>query len=267
MNATSKPLDAFEERLLHELRAIVARRAEASPRRRPRLRRWSRGIVAGVAVVCVSGTAGGLALAGTFSGGTINPQAWVDGQRVQPETTLTPDQTASLPILSRPRVASDALDPYDSQVFTNSPAASNGVNVSLSRRVQGFTSGAAWVVPGNAGTVCLVAENAQALAMNSEPGPWMQHTRVAGANGATGCTTDSAISAGWSAGYGGTSQTPGMTFTAGFVPDGVTQVSVTVSGGTTVSLPAYENVYMGELPGAPSTVTFTGPNGPGTLNG
>ena len=42
-------------------------------------------------------------------------------------------------------------------------------NPALARRVSGFTSGAAWLVPGNDSTVCLVAENAQGLAMNSEP--------------------------------------------------------------------------------------------------
>jgi hypothetical protein len=264
MNQTTRPLDGFEERLLHELRDVVAQRAEHAPRWRPRLRRWSRGLAAAAVLVCASGTAGGLALAGTFSSGTIGPQAWVDGQRVTPEAAMTPDQTANLEILRRPRVASDALDAYTSQFFTNSPAAAQGVNVALSRRAQGITNGAAWVIPGNSGTICLNAENAQAVQMNTEPGPWQQHTRVYGASGVTACTTAAAINAGWFAGYASGSDTPGVDYTGGIVPDGVTQVSVGLADGSTITMPVHENVWMGDVPGTPTSVSFNGPNGPVT---
>jgi hypothetical protein len=267
MNTTTgRPLGSFEDRLLRDLREVVMQRAQV-PQRRLWLRRWSRGAVAGVVLACVSGTAGGLALAGTFNGGTISPQAWVDGQRVEPETTVTPDQTASLGILRRSVVASDALDPYDNHVLTDTPAAANGVNVSLARRAQGFTSGAAWVIPGNSGIICLVAENAQAVAMDSEPGPWQDHTRVAGANGVTGCAADSKVTTGWWAGYGFTRDTPGMDFTGGIVPDGVSQVTVTVADGASTSLPVHDNVWMGSVPGAPASISFDGPSGTVTISG
>lgn len=213
-------------------------------------------------VVGASGTMGGLAAAGTLTlgGGTISPQAWVDGQRVQPEPALSPDQSA-LEILRRPRVASDALDAYDSQVFTNSPAASNGVNVDLARRAQGVEGGAAWVLPGNAGNICLVAENEPAVQMNSEQGPWQQHTRVSGANGVTSCTTIGAIDAGWLAGYGYSSETPGVDYTGGIVPDGVSEVIVTIADGRRMTEPVHENTWMGSLPGAPVSVSFAGSTG------
>lgn len=268
MTTTSQPLDSFEERLLQALRAVVvARGGGASNGAGRRIPRWSRGVVASVTVCCTLGTFGGLAVAGTFSGGTIGPQAWVDGQRVLPEATITPDQNSSLAVLSLAPSTSDALDPYDSQALTNSPAASDGANVALSRRVVGFSSGAAWVVPANDGIVCLVAENAEALQMHSEPGPWQQESRVPGANGATSCTAASAVGSGWSAGYSTTSDTPDLDFTAGFVPAGVDTVSVTTTSGSTIALPVYENVYMGEVPSTTVSVGFQGPSGLVTLSG
>jgi hypothetical protein len=184
-------------------------------------------------------------------------------------------------MLARPVTPSDALDAFDSQVLTNSPAAGYGANPALARRVHGFTNGAAWIVPANDGDICLIAENAQALAMNSEPGPWQHHTRVPGANGASNCTSASAVTTGWLAEYGYTRETPGMAFTAGLVPDDVTQVTVTSASGT-ATLPIHENVNMGEVPDAPLltsaggrtmpipgrlTATFDGPNGPVTIGG
>jgi hypothetical protein len=252
------------EELGAQLYAAASTRSRRWLGRRPRSPRRARWLpVALFVLVGASATMGGLAAAGTLGGGTIGPQAWVDGQRVQPEAAPTPDET-QLAILRRPRTAADALDAYDSQVFTNTPAAGDGVNVDLSRRVSGVSSGAAWVVPGNGGTICLVAENAQGLEMNSEPGPWDHHTRVPGANGSTACTTIEAIDAGWIAGYGFTSQTPGMSFTGGIVPDGVATVTVALSGGTQVTEVVHDNTWFAEVAGTPVSVSFTGPDGPVT---
>jgi len=243
--------------------ASVAADARHPLRRRLRALHRARWVPLGLFVVVgASATMGGLAVAGTLSGGTINPQAWVDGQRVAPEAALSPDQS-TLEILRRPRVASDALDAYDSQVFTNSPAASTGANVDLSRRAQGVATGAAWVLPGNDGNICLVAENEQGLEMNSEPGPWQQHTRVSGANGVSSCTTIAAIDAGWIAGYGYSSETPGVDFSGGIVPDGVSQVIVTLADGQHVPEPVHENTWMASVPGAPVSVSFTSAGGSG----
>jgi hypothetical protein len=222
-----------------------------------------------IALLCVSGTVGGLALAGTFGGQRISPQQWVDGQRVRPAVAITPAQSADLGILRRPRVASDALLPWDAFSVTHTPMAANGVNPSLSRRAVGFASGAAWVIAGN-GTICLIADNAQGLAMASEqlaPGSTTPKNiaRIPGADGATGCTTDSSAAKGWSAGTGGTRESPGMIFTAGIVPDGVAAVTVSVTGRGSLSLPVHENVYMAEIHGWPSSVSFTGPAGPVTI--
>jgi hypothetical protein len=248
--------------------AALAADQRGGTRRRLGHGRWARRpLVLAIILVGASGGVAGLALAGTFNGGTISPKAWTNGQRVQPAATITAQQSADLAILRRPHVASDALDPYDSWTLTDSPAGgAQGVNVSLSRRAQGFTSGAAWVIPANDDIVCLVAENAQALQMNSEPG-WSPSTpvaRVPGASGVTSCTPVSAIYNDWSAGYASGRDTPGESFTGGIVPDGVSQVTVQTTGGTTVTLPVHENVWMGDVPGAPTSVNYNVPIAPAT---
>jgi hypothetical protein len=264
--------DPFE--MLHDdlvrVGALAAHRSAAGSRRRAWSRYWlRRPLVLAIVLIGASASAGGLALAGTFNNGTINPQAWVNGQRVQPEATITPDQTTSLEILRRQQAASDALDSYDSHALADSPTGGgDGVNVSLARRAQGFTSGAAWVIPANDGNICLVSENAQAVQMTSEPRPWDHEIRVPGANGVTDCEPASQVNTGWPLAYGSSGDGPaGTDFTAGIVPDGVSHVTVTVADGDSLSLPVHENVWMGEVPGTPTSVTFTGPNGPVTSSG
>jgi hypothetical protein len=245
-------------------------------------RRWPRRpLVVVVALVGASGSVGGLALAGTFNGGTISPQAWANGQRVTPEPQMTPEQTADLAILRRPRVASDAVPPAEAQPLIDSPGlGGEGVNLALARRVLGFGSGAAWVIPGNDGTICLIAANAQAFITFSEPHTANSPpTRVAGAIGTAACRTAAVINrSGWWAAYGGTADTPGMLFTAGIVPDGVTSVTVNLVGGAKIPLPVHNNVFMGEIhalvssvagkgTGSPLSVTYDGPNGPTTIGG
>ena len=251
------------------LMLAAQRRAYSRPvpprwlRLRGRGRSVSRPLVAVITVLGVSGSLGGLALAGTFNGGTISPQAWLNGQRVAPEAAATPDQTASLAILQRPVAAADALPAYWVQVLTNTPAGgAQGVNVSLARRAYGFPGGeAAWVMPANDGVVCLVAANAQALQEVSElaSGP---PTHVAGADDVTTCQAAATINTGWPLSYGfGPGDPPGENFTGGIVPYGVSQIRIGVVGGATATFAVYDNVWMGYVPGEPDSETFTGPNG------
>lgn len=269
----------FFDRLIDEIvgsAPVAATHAQSHAAMRPaRLRRLvlarprSRRLLLGVALLCLPAV-GGLALAGTFAGPTISPQEWVDGKRVQPETGLTPAQTANLGILRRLRVASDDLPPGGVISLTHTPMAASGANPSLSRRVAAIASGAAWVIPGN-GTVCLIADNAQALAMASRQpvsgtASPPASTRVPGASSVMSCATDSEAAKGWSAGTAGSSESPGVVYTAGIVPDGVSNVTVSVAGGSSMSLPVYENVYAAEVHGWPASVSFTGPAGPVTLS-
>ncbi|HEX4034847.1 MAG TPA: hypothetical protein VHX66_10420 [Solirubrobacteraceae bacterium] len=280
--------DPFE--ILHDELVRVAPRSRAisaththgagALRSRFRTNRWLRRPLV-LAIVLVGGSAslGGLAIAGTLTGralspgfapGTIGPQAWVDGQRVTPEAATTPDQRM-LAILRRPILASwDALPAYYVHTMTDSPAAANGINVSLARRADGFTSGAAWVVPANGGVICLVADNAQALQMDMESGnngTAPPPSRVPGAEGDFNCESGSTVATGWQLSYGVEGTTPDApSFTAGIVPDGVSQTTVGVLNGPTTTFPVHDNVWMGDVPGVPDSETFTGPNGPVTRN-
>ncbi len=268
----------FFDRLIEEIVSSAhapgshaAARPVAGPRglRFTRPRRPRRRLLVAVALLCVPGAVGGLALAGTFDGQRISPQQWVDGQRVPPTVAIAPGQAAELGILRRPRVASDALLPWDAFSMTHTPMAANGVNPSLSRRAEGFPSGGAWVIPGN-GTICLITDNARGLAMASEqlaPGSTtpVSVARIPGAGGVTGCTTDSSAAKGWLAGISGTHESRGVIFTAGMVPDGVAAVTVSVAGRGSLLLPVHENVFMAEVHGRPSSVSFTGPAGRVTI--
>jgi len=235
-------------------------------------RAWTgRRLLVALALLCVpAGTLGGLALAGTFEGHRISPQQWVDGQRATPAIAISSAQAADLGILRRPRVASDTLLPWIAFGMTHSPEAANGVNPSLSRRAAGFASGGAWVVPGK-GVICLEAENAPGILMASRQLPAGSTTpadvaRVPGASSVGSCTPDANLADGWSAGTSGSSESPGIIFTAGIVPDGVSTVNVSVTGRGSLSLPVHENVYMAEIHGWPASVSFNGPAGPVTID-
>ena len=216
--------------------------------RRWRARRWlHRPLVVAVVLVGASGSAGGLALAGTFSGGSIDPQAWVEGQRVTPEAAMTADQTADLEILRRPRVASDALPQADISDYTASPTAANGPNVALSRSAQGFSGGDdAWLVPGN-GMICFNYDDP-------------------GAGGGGSCGPDAFVNEGRMLLFGGYTAAHPLEAVGGVVPDGVTQVTLETTQGTTITVPVHENVYIATLSGMFASMTFQGPNGPVTVS-
>jgi len=248
----------------------AVRADEVSAARRP-LRalgsRLHRPLVVALVVTAASGTMGGLALAGTFSGTTISPQAWVDGQRVTPAAASSPSQNATLGILQRPRVAADALPPYYARALPNSPTGGgDGVNIALSHRAYGFNDGAAaWVIPGNNGTVCMVAANAQAIEQSNETGT---PTHIPGADDSVNCESLAVVDSGWPLSYGfGLGDTPGVYLSAGIVPNGVNQVTIGTSTGQSVALPVHDNVWLGYVTGVQQTLTFTGPNGTVTNGG
>jgi hypothetical protein len=256
MTTTHEPrLDGFEQRLLHELRQIVGARAEhaalptqpATKRRLP-LPRWSRGVVAGIVLTGALASIGGLAAAGTLSGGTISPAAWSTGERVQPEEAPTQDQTADLAILRRPQVSADALTPSEAADLTTTPLAAYGPNPALARRAQGFSAGAAWLIPANGNNICF-------------------EVQYPAAGGGTTCSSDADFSAGREMTIGFSDNAPTLLGVAGVVPDGVSTVTLTPATGPAQTLSVHENVYMAEVPIGNFSVAFTGPNGPVTING
>jgi hypothetical protein len=233
--------------------ALYAASVAADHRRGARTRvllrrggRWlRRPLVIAVLLVGASGGVAGLALAGTFTGGSISPQQWIDGQRVVPEATIAPDQLSQLGILRRPRVASDVLPAAAAQGLTDSPTAASGANAELSRSAQGLTTGSAWLIPGN-GMICFEYEDPPI-------------------GGGGTCQADAVVTSGQLVDIAGGATVPGTTLVAGVVPDGVTQVTLNLTGGGTVTATVHENVYLTTITAGLASVTFQGPNGAVTV--
>lgn len=235
---------------IDEALLLAAERRSRSRRTLWRIRErlsLGRPLVVALALLGASGSVGGLALAGTFDDTPISPQAWVDGQRVQPERAITPAQSAQLEILRRPRVPSDAL-PGDPSSWTDDPAdGSSGANPALSRSAQGLPAGAAWLIPGD-GMICV-------------------DVRFPIAGGGGTCQPDATVNAGQVLMSGFNDQAPGIQGIAGIVPDGVTTITIAPSNGPAQSVSVHENIYMTEIALGGFTVSFNGPDGPVTMNG
>jgi hypothetical protein len=265
------------ERSLH-LAAAAPALVVRAPRRRRRLRGLPRRhFVIVAALVGVSATAGGIAIADSLGGTVLNDQQYFyQGQRAVPETAMTAGQTALLGILRRPVTPSDAIPPSVAAVANdNFPVGEYGASLDLARLAQQSHGLAAWVIPANGGLVCLDAASVDAK------GPFQP--------GGPACKSVSAMSQGAiyemlssDASHGApASNNPQPTLLAGLVPDGVNSVTLTLLNGATESVPVQNNVYMttlvatgylaadenlGESPppaSAPVTLstTFTGPTG------
>jgi len=222
-------------------------------RRRWRRRPQGRSLAALAALVTAVG--GGIALAQSGGGGRpVSPEEWLAGKRALPEMQITPDQLADLAILRRPRTPFDAVDSRDISVLSRSSfTGASGANFELSRRAQGFASGAAWVIPA-AASVCVVAD--ARLTPRSESVP--------GSNGAAGCEPNGAIPTGKLMVSSSTAREPDVTLVAGLVPDGVEAITAKSPGGRTWTIPVHENVYMASVTG-PAQLSFDGPSGHVTL--
>jgi hypothetical protein len=89
-------------------------------------------------------------------------------------------------------------------------------------------------------------------------------TPVGGGGGGT-CQPDASISHGdWPVMTSG-SGPGGMTSVAGLVPDGVSEVALTLGDRSTVTVAVHENVYLTTVHGGVASVTYAGPNGTVTL--
>jgi hypothetical protein len=130
------------------------------------------------------------------------------------------------------------------QSLTASPLASSGADLALSRQVQGLAVGSAWLVPGD-GSICFV--------FTDEP-----------VGGGETCQPDTVVTEGQLVMTSGGDAVPGTTLVAGVVPDGVSQVTLSLANGGTVSVPVAENVYIATETQSVTSVTFTGPDGPVT---
>jgi hypothetical protein len=197
----------------------------------------------------------GAAVAASLGTGVLNPQDWVKGARVAPLSSVTPSQSAELAILARARTALDNVPAVVAMYVTqDSQSGAIGANLSLARRAQGLSSGAAWVIPGNSGWICFDAVSS--LAANGEP--------VDGADGGLGAATCQPPTALTNGGVSFTTANgahPDNTLVAGVVPNGVSTVIVDLPGGDSLTLAVHENVYLAIIDGAPTSISFDGPAG------
>lgn len=157
--------------------------------------------------------------------------------------------TEAFAVLRRPRTAEDDV-PTTVHVALS---ASSGANIALAQKVQS-PAGTAYVIPGK-GTMCLMSGSAS--------------EGESGAGGA-GCVPDGAATQGYlemeeRGGYALNEAGSAMTFVSGLVPDGVSQVTVHLSDGGTAVVQVKDNVYMREVRGEVSEVTFTTRSGAMTV--
>jgi len=212
---------------------------------------------------------------------------------------MTPDQTVDLGILRRPLTAADAI-PSTAKFIANPSSAQgigeDGANLGLARLAQESAGIAAWVMPANAGLVCLVVAPVDASSPYQAGGPGCRPATSASVSAQQACdgpNCNDTVPPGQTvtegdlqttlAAAGQSSNLP--VYIAGVVPDGVSAVTLTLYGGATESIPVQNNVYMtslrpvgylpvyeglGESPppaSAPPTMTisFNGPAGEVTV--
>jgi hypothetical protein len=278
---------------------LAGQSAHARVARRPRVRprRWLRRHFVVVALlVGASSAAGGIAVADSLIATPTDSQYLYGGVRAVPAAATTPDQTADLAILRRPRTTADAIPDGAKMISTAQDTigvAQDGANVGLARLAQEIDGIGAWVIPGDDGLVCLVvapidpaspyqagapgcvpATSASLSAQQACDGPNCNDTFRPGET-----VTDGDLQGYTRAGRG--SSLP--YYIAGVVPDGVRVVTLTLHGGASETIPVRGNVYMtivrpaggylpayanlGESPPPPSapltmTISFNGPGGP-----
>jgi hypothetical protein len=103
--------------------------------------------------------------------GTVSPQAYNAGTAAAtPTQTVDGTDAATFSLLDRPLSASDAVPAIESGEVKGTPfVGSFGANLALSREATGFSTGGAWVVPGD-GSVCLIADPSYSPGVSSAAG-------------------------------------------------------------------------------------------------
>jgi hypothetical protein len=148
-------------------------------------------------------------------------------------TEIDPGQSSAFGILRRPRVDSDRVPEERSEAYKNGMIGRLGLNAALARRAR-TEFGDVWVVPGN-GFICLDV-------------------------GGRGCSSSKAARdkgmVTWTSG-----RSKESSIVHGLVPDGVEEVVLTATDGTTKTVAVKDNVYGTEMEGVFTSLRFAGPNG------
>jgi hypothetical protein len=279
------------ESALHHATTTPASRGRWSRRRRPRsLARRHLAVVA--VLVCASGSAGGLAIAGSLAGGTVTDRQYLyQRQTAVPVRVMTPDQTADLAILRRARTPADVIPSgsINSNPSTAVDVGADGANVELSRLAQVSDGIGVWVMPANDGLVCLAVGPVDPSTGATGGGPDCRPvgpSSPAARSACDGPDCNDTVPPGQTVTQGNLfadyeSSRRDVNVIAGVVPDGISTVTIKLDGGGSESVPARNNVYLvalrrtgslpvyanlGESPPPRSaretlTITFAGPHG------
>jgi hypothetical protein len=158
---------------------------------------------------------------------------WLPSEALPKVTVIHRDQSAGFGILRRPQVDSDRIPEERRDEYANGMIGRLGLNPALARGAR-TDAGDVWVVPGN-GFICLAVG-----------GMCCNTSEVARGQGLVTWT---------SAGSGD------RTIVHGLVPDGIEEVVLTATDGTTKTVPVNDNVYGAEMEGVFTSLRFAGPKG------
>jgi hypothetical protein len=158
---------------------------------------------------------------------------WLPNEALPKVTEVRGDQSSLFGILRRPQVDSDRIPEERRDECTSGMIGRLGLNAALARCVR-TDAGDVWVVPGN-GFICL-----------DVGGMCCKTSEVARAQGMVTWTS---------------ARSHDSTIVHGLVPDGVEEVVLTATDGTTKTVPVKDNVYGTEMEGVFTSLRFAGPNG------
>ncbi len=158
---------------------------------------------------------------------------WLPDAALPKVTEIHADQSSVFGILRRPQVDCDRIPEERREEDTNGMVGRLGLNAALARRAR-TDAGDVWVIPGN-GFICL---DVGGMCCNT--------SEVARAQGMVTWTS---------------ARSDDSTIVHGVVPDGVEEVVLTATDGTTKTVAVKDNVYGTEMEGVFTSLRFAGPNG------
>jgi hypothetical protein len=158
---------------------------------------------------------------------------WLPSEALPNVTVIHRDQSAWFGILRRRQVDSDRMPEERRDEYVSGMIGRLGLNPALARGAR-TDAGEVWVVPGN-GFICL---DVGGMCCNT--------SEVARGQGLVT----------WTSGGSGD-----RTIVHGLVPDGIEEVVLTATDGTTKTVRVKDNVYGAEMEGVFTSLRFAGPKG------
>jgi hypothetical protein len=208
----------------------------------PRPRRRRALLLASASLVLVS--TGGVALAGAGTAGSAPDGSAPPASEAAPASSIEPTLSAAFALLRRAQTHADVIPASTQVAFSQA----SGANPLLARRVSDGEGEEAWLVAGNA-SACILAQ--------------VPRYDIGGAV----CVPADAARAGELDVQSASSQLPGSELVAGVMPDGVDSVTLHLAGGSTVTAPVREDIYLALVQGAVDSISASGPQGAIAIEG